>query len=303
MMKYITLFTLIALFFSTQSHAWVITHDFEDGTPGNIADNSVSKLKGGFDGAATGSLYSTAHVFNGNQSGSTTIKTGDTGWSRWGGQFNFPPLGVGDELWWKVALYFPSDFQFDSGSGLGKGMRIKTTKAGGTGNAGYIDNYFKSYPETSCLRHLVYNEASGNAFLANNPSTGKNNCDPKWNNASGFNRQRIGHTILRDQWVVFEQYVKFSANPNKGIYRMWQNGELVFEDKETWILQSPTSIANYTLLFTYWNKGSPKVNTVWVDDVVLTNNRPNNTDAFGNPFLGVGSLSFTAPPNPPGSVK
>lgn len=305
MIQRITLIT-IGLFFTAQSHAWVVTHDFEDGKPGNIASGFVSGLTGGFDDAADGSLYSTKHVYKGAQSGSTTIKTGDTGWSRWGGQFNLPTdLGVGDELWWKVALYFPSDFQFDSGGGIGKGMRIKTTSANATGNGGYIDNYFKGTKAGDCDMHAVFNEASGNTFSANNPSTKDgNNCDPKWNNASGFNRLNVGTEIPRDKWVVFEQYVKLSANPDAGIYRMWQDGQLVFEDKKTWILVSPTAIADYTLLFTYWNAGSPKDNTVWVDDVVLTNQRPDNTDSFGNPFLGIsGDLSFTTPPKPPSIVK
>lgn len=302
MIQRITLIT-IGLLFTAQSHAWVATHDFEDGKPGDTANGFVSKLTGGFDDAAGGSLYSTKHVYKGTQSGSTTIKTGDTGWSRWGGQFNLPKsLGVGDELWWKVAIYIPSDFQFDNGHGLGKGMRIKTTGANATGNGGYIDNYFKGYKASGCRMHGVFNEASGDTFEANNPSTKDgNNCDPKFNNSSGFNRLNVGDPIPRDQWVVFEQYVKFSAYPNAGIYRMWQDGKLVFEDTKTWILVSPTSVANYTLLFTYWNAGSPKDNTVWVDDVVLTNQQPDNTDSFGNPFLGIskGLSSFTAAPKPP----
>lgn len=300
MIQRITLIT-IGLLFTAQSHAWVVTHGFEDGENGTIAQNNKSGNSDGFDAVAGGSLYSTKHVYKGKQSGSTKINTGDTGYGKWGGQFNLPTnLGVGDELWWKVAIYIPSDFQFDSGKGLGKGMRIKTTKANATGNGGYIDNYFKGYSAGGCRMHGVANEASATVFTANNPASKENNCDPKFTNASGFNRLNVGAPIPRDKWVVFEQYVKFSANPNAGIYRMWQDGKLVFEDKKTWILVSPTAVAQYTLLFTYWNAGSPKNNTVWVDDVVLTNQQPDNTDSLGNPFLGIsGASSFTSPPKPP----
>ena len=297
MMQRITFFTLVCLFFSAQSHAWVITKDFEDGNVGTIAVNNKSGLKDGFDDTAGSSLYSTQHVYEGSQSASTTIQAGEHGFGTFGGRFDFPDLGVGDEIWWRVALFFPTDFQFDSGGNLGKGMRIHTTKDNGSLNAGYIDIYFRDNlynVNNAGDMHYVFNEASGVDFAANNP-------ERTALNSSGFSRKEVGSPIVKGQWVVFEQYVKFTADPDAGIYRVWQDGELVFQDMETYILQTPTSIADFTYLFTYWNATSPKENTVWVDDVVITNERPNNTDSFGNPFIGVvGDVSFTAPPNPPG---
>ena len=44
---------------------------------------------------------------------------------------------------------------------------------------------------------------------------------------------------------------------------------------------------------------SPVKQSVWIDDVIITNERPNNFDSNGNPFIGVGNVKYVAPPRPP----
>ena len=94
-------------------------------------------------------------------------------------------------------------------------------------------------------------------------------------------------------WHAYEQYVKFSATAGKGIFRFWQDGKLIFEDKITPTLAS-SSQSDFIYLFTYWNNNAPATQSLYIDDAIVTNERPNNTDAAGNPFIGVGNATFTA---------
>ena len=85
---------------------------------------------------------------------------------------------------------------------------------------------------------------------------------------------------------------------------MWRNGKLWFEDLETATVQNTGGYANaLNFLGHYANVGkdspSPKDQSIWFDDLILTNERPSNVDSKGNPYIGIGDVKMVAPPNPP----
>ncbi len=283
----------IPLFYSSYVNAWTISRDFEGGVVGASAQDSR-----GFDSVAGSARYTNKFAASGKQSISTTIQKGTTGFGQWGGRFSFPNnLRAGDELWVRTYFYFPNTFDFTTiGTGL-KTVRIHTPE-------GNIDTYtLKKNGNSTAL--MAWSELAGSDFGANNPG-GRGQV-----NSSGFNRGNVGTAVPKGEWHVLEQYVKFATKPNSGIFRIWQNGKLIFEDTKTYTLKTSSSEADFVALFTYWNSydkasntqvGAPQTQTMYIDNVVLTTDRPSNTDSFGNPFIGTGNVEFVAtpaPPNPP----
>jgi len=121
---------------------------------------------------------------------------------------------------------------------------------------------------------------------------------PFWKN-NGGRQDNKGTSVPRDKWVTYEFMVKFHSEDNKGEYRLWQDGNLIFEDTKTPTLISPTSVSDLVYFYTYWNNGAPRSQTSYVDDIVLTNEIPGKKDAHGNPYIGVGEATFVAIPKPP----
>lgn len=274
---------LITLVISAQVSAWTIKRGFEDGAPGVKAETPDS-----FDGAAGRSSFTNdpAIVLNGNMSGTVTVKQGETGYGYWGGGIDYPALlREGDEVWFRVYVMYPSGWDFSCG-GCAQGMkfmRIHEGQSMGT-TEGRMDT-------------LIMGSTTGGKISVGNEA----NIDLFWNNNNGGSGGLLnkGTDILRDRWYAFEQYVKFSSVAGQGIYRVWQDGKLIFEDKKTPTLLTHTSVSGYIYLYTYWNNGAPQTQTSYVDDIVITSDTPSNRDASGNPFIGVGSYKFVAPPNPP----
>ena len=277
----ISLATALTLF-STQTIAWTISADFENpsATANTIAN---SPNPDSFHDAAGRSRYADTPALSGSQSGSVLATKDETGFGVWGGAFDTPNLTEGDEVWYRVNVYYPTGWDF-SCKGCNQGMkfmRIATQSATGNGE-GYIDSYIKG---GSTGGTITADSEVDNGFY----STGKTNADI-------FG---LGTPITRDQWHTFEMYVKFSSVQGQAIYRIWQDGNLIFEDLSAGTLFSPSSKANKALLYTYWNEGAPRTQTSYVDDIVITNEVPGRKDANGNPFIGVGASIYIAPPKAP----
>jgi hypothetical protein len=275
------LLLLITLAFSAQAPAWTVKRGFEDGAPGVKAQTPDS-----FNGTAGRSSFTSnqAIVLNGNLSGTVTVNQGETGFGQWGGSFNFPTaLKEGQEIWFRVYVMYPTGWDFSCGGctqGM-KFMRIHTASSGGS-NEGYMDTLING--DTTGGKIMVGNEALGPIFFSNN----------------GGGTKYRGTAIIRDKWYAYEQYLKWSSVPGQGIYRVWQDGNLIFEDLKTATLRSSTSKSDFIYLYTYWNNGAPQTQTSYVDEVVITSDTPPNRDAQGNPLIGVSSnYTYIAPPNPP----
>lgn len=277
---------LIACLFATAGQAWTIKADFEDGVIGTKAESPTD----GFHDTAGHSRIVGSPVLSGHQAASVTATKGKTGFGVWGGGFNFPtPLHEGDEIWYRVNTYYPSGWDFSCG-GCTEGMKFMRihTRSATRQNEGYIHTFIKS------------DDSNGNNINLGHikPSTEVN--DPYFTFV-----KPLGPEITRDRWHTFEMYVKFSSNkttPN-GIYRVWMDGDLIYENTHYPTLVSPTSDSNKAYLYTYWNNGAPKTQTSYVDDVIITNEVPGRKDAAGNPYIGVGPSIYIAPPNPPSALN
>ncbi len=256
---------LIALslsLFSIGASAWTIHADFDTGAIGTDADEGND----GFSGAGGGSLYSNETSIKGN-SAKLHIEEGETGYGKWGGEFIFPEkVYRGDKLWYQVHVYFPEDFDHYA---YGEGNRLKfmriTTRSHDNKNHGAVD-------------FLLDMKGSINPF--------------KWI-YEGENRwSNVGNPedmIVKGKWESYQVQVTFDTIPldsgGKAESRIWKNGVLLKHITDKMTLKENTSFSKRALLFTYWNGGSPKTQSMYVDEITITNETPNWTDALGNPLL------------------
>lgn len=268
---------LFSILSTSQAFAWTVSADFEQGTIGTIAYSNADA----FHSSNANSFYADTPALSGSQSVSLTAIEGETGFGSWGGYLSHPTLYQGDEIWYRVNVYYPTGWDFSCGGcteGM-KFMRIHTLSADGS-NQGYHST-------------LIKGGSTGGLLNINTEVTGA-----FYNNNTADEFRNLGNPVLRENWHTYEIYLKISSVAGQGIYRVWQDGVLMFEDKESPTLRSSTSKVNGALLYTYWNNGAPKTQTSYADDIILTNEIPGRKDAAGNPYIGVGSSIYVAPPKP-----
>ncbi len=281
-MKYSTALTLFFLYISTPSHAWVIDADFDRGTAGSIAGGPS-----GITEPFKQTKYSNDIVHSGALSAKATINAKSGGFGDFGGNWllsSSQQLHEGDEIWYRTWLYVPHDFSFDCG-GCTEGpkfMRIHTQSAAGD------------------------NEGYWNLHLLTNGITIASSVTEKFYDNHPYPRsdiRGINGSVDKGEWHAYEQYVKFSSTAGKGVYRVWYDGRLIFEDKVTKTLKSSKSVVDKIQLFTYWrgvaNEQPDRTQSLYVDEVMITNEQPDTKDSKGNWFLGVGNATFTSAPKPP----
>lgn len=267
----------IAIVVAHSAGAWTLERNFNKGVSGR----QVGKLDG-FDSASGHSVYANDVVYEGPYSARLTIEKGKTGWGWWGGLVEHPKeLKAGDEVWLRVRTFFPAGFDYFSyaeGNRL-KFLRVHTAHGKTKAHEGYNDV-------------LIDMKSSPNAFIF------------------GFEGQNWWKGIAPksklpafDTWETYELYIKFhpiaKASGGEAVIRFWQNGELLGEINDRKTLVSMNSVATRSLLFTYWNGGAPKTQSMWVDDIVVTSDRPGGKDAHGNSFIGLGVKQSVSPPAPP----
>lgn len=274
------LFFLISLFLSSQTFAWTWRADFECGIVGQqiemasgcgILNKKLSK------GASLPRI--------GNISLEVGITEGTTDNNEFGGKVIFGDSSInnggnlveGKQVWYRVYYFFPSDFDFTAGGSGLKIARLHTVDSSGS-HEGYMTIHIQ-----------------GNLSIGN----GIDRDGFKQNNGG---EDKYGKTFAKGRWVAIEHYVKLSSTPGHGIYRVWQDGDLVFEDKLTITLGASNSKANEILLFTYWNNGAPKTQQAYIDEIIVTSDVPNNTDNAGNNFIGTGDVVILAAPKPPTNI-
>jgi len=274
-MRRMLLFICLSLNIS-QLYAWTRTADFEGGVVGDfaVAPNALTTNAG----QAT---FSDKFKHTGTRALQAEVQQGKTAY---GGRINYPSaLGEGDEVWYRAYWYYPAGFDFTS-SGIGlKTMRISTEDS--TGNTGHLTMLRSATNGTINPGSEVVTQNFYNFLYANYPG--------------GTTGQVIGTGV----WHCFEMYVKFSSVPGNGVYRIWQNGKLVFEDSTNQTLRTSTGNSKYVLIGNYWNGSGPQTQSAYVDDIVITNQKPSQVDAHGNPMIGLAGAPIIAPPNPPGSVQ
>jgi hypothetical protein len=162
-------------------------------------------------------------------------------------------------------------------------MRIRSYRGDDT-NGHYIDAYNKTNGvliENWVMGVGTYYETLGIA----------SNQDPRI-----LNQPRLGYgsdgTYVG--WEAVEVYIKVGL-AGESIHRCWRNGVLWFEDTLNATAQDSGGFIKSAGLFGHYSNvaneaGSPKDQSLWVDDVVITNERPSGIDAHGNPYIGVGDV-------------
>lgn len=271
-MKYFTAFFIYL--FSFQVHAWVIDRDFEKGTLGQKASSDFSE-------AYSSTIHTNEKTFSGNQAIKSTVQKDSFGYGEWGGTWQFPTkLGEGEEIWYRVWVFFPTGFDFSCNCTEGiKFLRTRTKSASGEFEGSW-DYYLQ--PQGVVMATGVNNKE----FYENHPWP--------YEDIRG-----LGESIRTGEWHAYEHYIKLSSVSGKGIIRAWQDGNLIFEDTKTATLKSSTSTASLATIWTYWNNKAPKTQSAYLDGVIITNEPPSAKDSKGNPYIGVGDVKFLSPPKPP----
>ncbi|MCF8094889.1 MAG: hypothetical protein K9J79_05950, partial [Desulfobacteraceae bacterium] len=119
----------------------------------------------------------------------------------------------------------------------------------------------------------------------NNGSTG----DYPYSDSGGwFDLYPTG--VSDGSWHCFEIYMKMDTDGTDGIGRIWIDGKLVEEDTSVnWSDGDATSREGFRWFEFLSNQKDPELERPYyadVDDMVIYNKTPPNTDDDGNPFIG-----------------
>ena len=266
-----SIMSLALIFASGQAFAWTKSANFESGSTGSLANGTS-----GFDYAGSVTTFSSDKSANGSKSAKMVWPKGSEGWTIDHGELNNPQTVTnGQEIWARGYYYFASPWSWSNATGAAgfiKILRIHIANASG-GNAGYLS---------------IIANATGQIIASNEPA----DYGPV-----------TGTKLDTDAWQCLEIYAKLSTtNP---VFRIWKNGVLIFEDTVHRTLTSISDYANYNYIMTTWNGGAPQNQTEYVDEFVVTTDRPSQVDIKGNPMIGM--VNGTTPPiivlQPPTGLK
>lgn len=278
-MKQLSVLLVCAAMMAPSVQAWTVRSDFEEGTVGEIATGGD-----GLTSNAGQATISDVRAQSGKQSLKAEVQEGKTAY---GGRIDFPSkLTEGDEIWFRAYWYYPTNWIFDTDAVGLKTMRIKVQESGG-GNVGYHSIYIADSNRT-VRPHSEIRTAEFNDVVYQKSSNGT-----------------YGQFVPQNEWHCFEIYVKLHSESGKGVYRIWQNGTLVFEDASVPTLGSQTDNSPFVLIGNYFNGTGPQTQSAYVDNIVVTNEVPVNRDIHGNPMIGMSEMQGdkAAPPNPPGAIS
>ncbi len=249
---------LVTVLLPLNSYAWDLTRNFNSGKIGDNADH----VPDGFDEAGGYSFYSDEQVAEGRAAAILNTVNGSPGWARWGGVIKFPTkLYAGDELWFQIWLYVPSDFQLTTDQGSLKFIRFKGTRADGDGD-GMIDIQLRDQGSGKEAFRMLREGAIDDGWIY-------------FGNSSDFKR---------DKWHKFNVHVVVDhiaqSNGGRSFVRVWFNDELVVDARSMRTLASEGAYLDYLYLFTYWNGGAPKAQHLWVDDIRIASKQPEWANSF-----------------------
>lgn len=265
---------------STTASAWTVSADFEEGDTGSIAvgPDAFSHTSNDIilDQNVEGDEITEA--FSGKNVAKLDIRANSYGFGTWGGILDFPEtLGKGDEIWYKVSIFFPEGFDYNASPHL-KFLRIRTPD-------GHLDWYIDNEGTANPFKFIYEGEQVWSRF--------------------GGEEDRIEF----GKWETYEMYIKLdnvrSTEGGEAMVRVWKNGILLGTFLDRLTLADETTIANYALLFTYWNGGNPPAQYLYVDDIVITTDTPSQTDSQGNHMIGTNPSIMDTPvsPLPPTQIR
>jgi hypothetical protein len=258
------------------TYPWTWNLNCEGGTPGS----KVPHTKEWENFSKT--VYSNAQAATGSQSCQMGITGKSDGWGEWGGILTFPsPVAAGGEVWVRLSMFVPSNFNWVSPNGgmPGKFMRVHTATAKGA-NVGYHDLFIADPAVTNTLAPDAYGSPGPPVLTRIYEGV------QLWS----WVGTQAKNAMVRDHWETYEVYIKFdpvSKNAGGGgEVRIWKNNQLLLDRTSEKTLVNATDIADAFYLFTFWNGGAPATQSLYVDDITVTTQTPSNRDAAGNPFIG-----------------
>ncbi|MDA8018447.1 MAG: hypothetical protein MPN21_13480 [Thermoanaerobaculia bacterium] len=276
---------------SAQLPDWNVVMDFEDTRdeatdPGELVQGDCDAFLDVYeftsDAAAT--IYNDVpwEVYGDGQSLKSTVQQGSSGFGSFGGILNLPACGMerlseGDEVWIRFRMKFPPDFAYPNGRL--KWVRLRTRDAATGDSEGYLDMYLNNpdFPVGSERPFHLIAEFDGHwDYLGE---------------ATDLHRL--------DRWETYEIYYRLNSQSNNlapgtgGVARIWKNGLLLAEvtDRKT-LNESDSFIASIYLFTWFTNNGSPQTQSVFLDDLRITNVTPGDVDAHGNPYIGMEPLTM-----------
>lgn len=255
-------FMVFTLFLTTNAMAWTKHLTFESGLEGTTGFHWA--------GARQFVKQSATVAHEGTYSAEFHFKHGDTCWENrltCGAGYNFDEvggnLGEGDELWVRGYYFFPDGWDWGSVKAAEK-RKILRFRVDGRGYLSVIavwEGGSHAQVESSSEIEPDYAHWTGSYFTQN---SGK--------------------------WYSVEQYVKFSTSSSVAVHRIWLDGVLVSEHAPDHnphgTLESAADVVSSILFFTYWNGGKRTSQSAYIDDVVITTDKPAQVDSLGNSMIG-----------------
>lgn len=271
------------------SHAWTTVVDCEGGTLNTLPANTSVAYWG------NNTRLNNTQFSGGKQSCKFSIKQGSEGWPstggplEWGGIFSFPAkVPVGGEVWARVSMWVPTTFPISTNTGMLKFLRMHTGIS--TRGTGCID--FLMGDQSTPIWDAVARKDAYPPFVSN------------FEGAPG--NTMIGTTaesVAKGKWETYEIYVKVdsvaASNGGTSILRVWKNNNLIANLKNQVTAVDKTGYVDSLYMFTYWNGNAPSDAYVYMDDLIMTSDKPSNVDANGYPFIGGALVDGAAPPSPP----
>lgn len=241
------------LFTSGQAFAWTKTATFESGTVGSAAQGTS-----GFDNIYGGTVFSSDMASLGTKSAKLPWSLGEISE---GGGFAFPQnVTDGTEVWARADYYFKSPWSWTCSPVIKLLRGVHVQNSAGS-NVGWLSVFANSNGSIS-----PSNEPAGVQVYTNT-------------------------TFDVDKWQSIEMYVKLSSTAP--VFRVWKNGVLVYEDKTNKTFNSSTDYGDSSLVMSYWNGDSPQNQTQYVDNYIVTTDKPSQVDSNGNPMIGIVNGSTT----------
>lgn len=269
------------LAFAQAADAWTKTLTFEGGAVGQVAQGANA-----FDAANSQVLFDGTTVKNGTRSAAVSVSSCASFWPTHAEEWPAEAVGYGGQMWARMWVYLPSNWSWAS-CYPEQADRIKwirfTTTAGSVSILLSENGYIR--PSNEPLGAANYEEpVMWNAYNEVSPTVDQG-------------------TLQKGQWVELEMYVYF--HETAGIFRIWKNGTLIFQHRNTKTVPAGTGLY-YTQYWGTWNRnayvlGPGTSQAFYVDDLTLQTDVPTNVDAYGNRMISTSGVADTTPPSVTGT--
>ena len=96
-----------------------------------------------------------------------------------------------------------------------------------------------------------------------------------------------------------------ASSGGKARIRIWINDQFLAELTDVTTLDSASSSVSSIWWGNYWNGGFPLDQYWYLDEMIITTNKPNTVDSGGRPYIDPQTriADFGNPPNPPTNIN